>query len=150
MSSNSGTIQMREIIGARKVAKKKKIITFGAKLGERLRSEGMEVSDFITKSGMKQPNVYRWLEGKGISPANAVAVADFFGDDPSSWMIAAGYPGGGRKDLTQDDQEWINLRQDFPWLGEFAPEIATLSPEDREIVRNLVRNLGRRGRDKAP
>jgi len=145
MSSVLCAIMEREIIGSRNMIK----TAFGAKLAERIRAEGMEPKDFIVKSGIKQANVYRWLKGSRPSPASAVAVAQFFDEDPATWLRLAKYPVGNPEDPNEADQEWLTLGRNFPWLREVAPDLANLNPKNRKIIENLIKNLGAQDGDAA-
>ncbi len=145
MSSVLCTIVEREIIGSRNMIK----TAFGAKLAARIHAEEMEPKDFIAKSGIKQPNVYRWLKGGRPSPAGAIAVAQFFDEDPAIWLRLAKYPVGNPEDPNEADQEWLILGRNFPWLREVAPNLASLNPKNRKIIENLVKNLGAQDEDEA-
>jgi len=130
----------REIIASRNTVKKH--TPFGAKLAERIAAEGMDPKRFITRSGIKQANVYRWLKGGRPTPANAIEVARFFGDDSSVWLRLADYPVGDPATPDQADQDWLTLRRSFPWLQEVVPDITRLNRRNRKIVLDLIRNLG--------
>jgi len=139
MSRTLCTIQMREIIVGRNMAKK---TSFGAKLAERIRAEGLDPKSFVEKSGIKQANVYRWLRGGRPSPENAIEVAKFFNEEPAVWMRLAKYPVGDPATPDEADQEWATLRQSFPWLQNIIPAMTRLSPKNRKLVQDLIENLG--------
>lgn len=145
MSSTLCTITAREFIRiGNRVS-----TPFGNKLARRIESdpELVDAQDFAHKSKIPPANVYKWLAGETVPrPFNVARVAEFFGDDDlADWLRVAGYPIGDPKSPTEIEQTDLSLLRSFPWIQAILPDLASIPPDQQQLVVDLIRNLGRRG-----
>lgn len=154
MSSILCTMFEREIIADRN----KHVTTFGEKLRVAMESKlggskAPEIKILAEATDINASLIYKWLAGRKPEPSNVVKLADYFGDgNPEGitlWLHAAEYPMAIRLYPDAEEQQWISLRRNFPWLDQAAPELVHLPPIVRQAVIDLIRSLNRLDRDTA-
>jgi transcriptional regulator with XRE-family HTH domain len=144
MSSSMCIINMWETIKGGKVA----LPPYATYIRETMEEQDVSQVELEARTGIADSTLSRYLKGTVRAPkaTHLVKIADALNLDRVRVLALAGITTERPVDQpSAQEAEAIELLKAFPWMGDAMRDLASLRPEDRQLVQDFLQSLRRRG-----